>query len=246
MSDAITSASAQSAVAMPDQPATLLDANLAKLKPLLGKLNRVGLGHSIAARRVEGKQTFATISPIDLSHIASVARGTASDIDDAASAASFKAWAHWECDSRRALLDKIADTIEAHTEEIALLESWDTGRPIRFMSKAAARSAENFRFFADRVISARDGLNLPTREHWNVTTRVPIGPVGLITPWNTPFMLSMWKMAAPALAAGCAVVHKPAEWSTLKRLHFKLGGKNPVIIFSDANLERVHSMPSNS
>ena len=54
--------------------------------------------------------------------------------------------------------------------------------------------------------------NLPSADHWNVTTRVPIGPVGVITPWNTPFMLSTWKIA-PALAAGCTVVHKPAEWS---------------------------------
>src|SRR6478609_7638083 len=58
----------------------------------------------------------------------------------------------------------------------------------------------------------RDGLNMPSDEHWNVSTRVPIGPVGVITPWNTPFMLSTWKIA-PALAAGCTVVHKPAEWS---------------------------------
>src|SRR5207253_1078616 len=59
---------------------------------------------------------------------------------------------------------------------------------------------------------ARDGLNTPSEEHWNISTRVPIGPVGVITPWNTPFMLSTWKIA-PALAAGCTVVHKPAEWS---------------------------------
>ena len=52
----------------------------------------------------------------------------------------------------------------------------------------------------------------PSDEHWNISTRVPIGPVGVITPWNTPFMLSTWKIA-PALAAGCTVVHKPAEWS---------------------------------
>jgi len=140
---------------------------------------------------------------------------------------------------------------------------------------------------------------LPTDTHLNYTIRQPIGPVGVITPWNTPFMLSTWKIA-PALAAGCTVVHKPAEWSpitatllaeiakaaglpagvlntvhglgetagkaatehpliravafvgesatgsaimaqaapTLKRLHFELGGKNPVVVFDDADLER--------
>jgi 5-carboxymethyl-2-hydroxymuconic-semialdehyde dehydrogenase len=175
----------------------------------------------------------------------------------------------------------------------------DTGQPIRYMSKAALRGAENFRFYADRAPSAADGLSLPTGTHLNYTMRQPIGPVGVITPWNTPFMLSTWKIA-PALAAGCTVVHKPAEWSpltaallaeialeaglpagvlnvvhgfgedagraltehpdikaigfvgetttgsaimaqgapTLKRVHFELGGKNPVIVFDDADLER--------
>ena len=108
----------------------------------------------------------------------------------------------------------ILRAIKARAEEIALVESSDTGQPIRYMAKAAMRGAENFRFFADRAPGARDGLSLPTSTHLNYTMRVPIGPVGVITPWNTPFMLSTWKIA-PALAAGCTVVHKPAEWSPL-------------------------------
>jgi 5-carboxymethyl-2-hydroxymuconic-semialdehyde dehydrogenase len=276
-------------------------ANRNRLEPLLAKLRSDGIGHSIAGRRVDGKATFETHSPVDKSLIAKVARGGADDIDRAAAAAkaAFKAWAAWDADKRRALLRKIADTIEAHAHDIAVLESWDTGQPYRFMSKAAVRAAENFRFFANRAPDARNGLNLPTADHWNVTTRVPIGPVGVITPWNTPFMLSTWKIA-PALAAGCTVVHKPAEWSpvtadllvrlmteaglpegvmntvhglgeeagkaltehpdikaigfvgesatgsaimrqgaaTLKRVHFELGGKNPVIVFDDGDLDR--------
>ena len=194
---------------------------------------------------------------------------------------------------------KIAEGIEARAEEIALCECWDTGQAWRFMSKAAIRGAENFRYFADQVEAARDGQHLQSATLMNITTRVPIGPVGVITPWNTPFMLSTWKIA-PALAAGCTVVHKPAEASpltarilveiaeeaglppgvlntvqgygedagkaltehpdikaiafvgesrtgsmitkqgadTLKRTHFELGGKNPVIVFDDADLER--------
>ena len=113
---------------------------------------------------------------------------------------------------RKKLLHKVADAIEARADDIAVLECIDTGQAHRFMAKAAIRAAENFRFFADKCADARDGLNTPSDEHWNVSTRVPIGPVGVITPWNTPFMLSTWKIA-PALAAGCTVVHKPAEWS---------------------------------
>ena len=275
--------------------------NEARLRPLLAKLASEGIGHVIAGKRVDGGATFATHSPVDRSLIANVARGTAETIDRAALAAksAFKAWAAVSADKRKAILHKIADAIEANAEDIAVLESWDTGQPYRFMSKAAVRAAENFRFFADRAPEARDGRNMPAGEHWNVSTRVPIGPVGIITPWNTPFMLSTWKIA-PALAAGCTVVHKPAEWSpvtadvlvrlckeaglpdgvlntvhglgeeagkaltehpdikavgfvgesatgsaimrqgaaTLKRVHFELGGKNPVIVFADADLDR--------
>ena len=269
----------------------------------LAKLRQNGICHNINGREVASAsgRTFENRSPIDNSVIAQVARGDESDIDRAAQAAkrAFKEWRNLNPDKRQTLLHKVADVIEAHAEEIAILESLDTGQPIRFMSKAAIRSAENFRFFADRVHQARDGLSLPASEHWNITTRVPIGPVGIITPWNTPFMLSTWKIA-PALAAGCTVVHKPAEWSpvtadllvrfiaeagipdgvvntvhglgeeagraltehpdikaigfvgesatgsaimsqgaaTLKRVHFELGGKNPVIVFDDADLER--------
>ena len=200
---------------------------------------------------------------------------------------------------RKEILNRIGDLIVARAREIALCESWDTGQPLRYMSKAAVRGAENFRFFADRAPSARDGRMLPSGSLMNITTRVPIGPVGVITPWNTPFMLSTWKIA-PALAAGCTVVHKPAELSpvtarilieiaeeaglpagvwnlvngfgeeagkaltkhpevkaigfvgesrtgsmimrqgadTLKRVHFELGGKNPVVVFEDADLDR--------
>ena len=135
-------------------------------------------------------------------------------MDRAAQAAqkAFPTGATCPATRRRDLLHAIADGIERRADDIAVLESWDSGQPIRFMSKAALRGAENFRFYADRAESARDGLALPTDTHLNYTARTPIGPVGVITPWNTPFMLSTWKIA-PALAAGCTVVHKPAEWS---------------------------------
>lgn len=262
-----------------------------------------GVQNIINGERVTAvsQKTFNNYTPIDNSLICTVAEGDAADIDQAAeaAAAAFPAWRDLPAKKRRDLLYRVADLIEENAAEIALLESLDTGQPIRFMSKAAVRGAANFRFFADRVESATDGLSLPTKEHLNYTIRQPIGPVGVITPWNTPFMLSTWKIA-PALAAGCTVVHKPAELSpvtaqrltelileagippgvinlvngfgetagkaltehpaikaiafvgetttgshimrqgaaTLKRVHFELGGKNPVIVFADADLDR--------
>jgi 5-carboxymethyl-2-hydroxymuconic-semialdehyde dehydrogenase len=262
-----------------------------------GVLNRIG-GDDVPA--ADGA-TFETISPVDLKPLAKVAHGKAADIDRAAKAAhaAFPQWAETSGEARKALLHRVADAIVARAEEIAFVECMDTGQSLKFMAKAALRGAENFRFFADRAPEARDGKSLRTDGQVNMTTRVPIGPVGIITPWNTPFMLSTWKIA-PALAAGCTIVHKPAEFSpltarllveiaeeaglpkgvwnlvnglgedagkaltehplvkaigfvgesrtgsmimkqgadTLKRVHFELGGKNPVIVFADADLDR--------
>ncbi len=278
------------------------DDALVRARQCLSRFRGKTLDHWIDGKHVPGSGgTFETRSPVDDSLLATVARGTSADIDHAAKAAkrAFLSWSQTSGEKRRKVMHRIADAIEARAEEIALIECMDTGQPIRYMSKAALRGAENFRFYADRAPQAADGLSLPTDTHLNYTIRQPIGPVGVITPWNTPFMLSTWKIA-PALAAGCTVVHKPAEWSpltaallaeiaveaglpagvlnvvhgfgedagraltehpdikaigfvgetttgsaimaqgaqTLKRVHFELGGKNPVIVFEDADLDR--------
>ncbi|WP_071672683.1 5-carboxymethyl-2-hydroxymuconate semialdehyde dehydrogenase [Nioella nitratireducens] len=273
-----------------------LDGYLARFRET-GVLNQIGG----AARAAASGATFDNHTPVDESYICKVAKSGAEDVDAAAAAAkaAFPAWRDLPATERKAILHKIADGIVARAEEIALCECWDTGQAYRFMSKAALRGAENFRFFADRAPSARDGKSMPSPTLINISTRTPIGPVGVITPWNTPFMLSTWKIA-PALAAGCTVVHKPAEFSpvtarilmeiaeqaglppgvwnlvngfgedagraltehpdikaiafvgesrtgsmimkqgadTLKRVHFELGGKNPVVVFDDADLDR--------
>ncbi len=248
-----------------------------------------------------GCRTFENTTPNDQSPLGEIVEGSVEDVDTACMAAkhAFEEWRELAGPARRKLLHHFADLIEARAEEIALVESMDCGQPIRFMKQAAIRGAANFRFFADKAAEARNGLALHQDEHTNYTIRSPIGPVGIITPWNTPFMLSTWKIA-PALAAGCTVVHKPAELSplsamllaeisqeaglpagvwntvngfgevagkalsehpavkaialvgetatgshimrqgadTLKRIHFELGGKNPVIVFDDADFER--------
>ena len=198
-------------------PKDVFQANRDRAAPLLAKLKSDGIGHMI-----DGK-TVPSISGQTLrDEIAGRWRG-AGDRSPAAMPKTSTApqpqprWpsspgATCRPPMRKKLLHRVADAIEDHADDIAVLECIDTGQAHRFMAKAAIRAAENFRFFADKCAEARDGLNTPSEEHWNISTRVPIGPVGVITPWNTPFMLSTWKIA-PALAAGCTVVHKPAEWS---------------------------------
>jgi len=279
-----------------------LEAQLRKAEACLARFRDETLGHFIDGKAVAGRgEAFDNASPVDGRAIGKVAGATHDEVAAACEAArdAFATWRKLRGSERRRILHRIADLIEQRADEIALVECMDTGQAWRFMSKAALRGAENYRFFADRAPDAANGLSLPTDTHVNYTTRQPIGPVGVITPWNTPFMLSTWKIA-PALAAGCTVVHKPAEWSplsarllaeimseaglpdgvanlvngigettgralteheavravafigesrtgslitaqgapTLKRVHLELGGKNPVIVFDDADLDR--------
>ena len=183
---------------------SVFDDNIAKLEGLLARFKDGGIQNRIAGQDVAGASgTFQTSSPVDKSVICDVARGGVSDIDAAAKAAkaAFPGWRDTPATERKKILIRVAEAIEARAEEIALCECWDTGQAWKFMSKAALRGAENFRYFADQVVQARDGQHLKSPTLMNITTRVPIGPVGVITPWNTPFMLSTWKIA-PALAAG--------------------------------------------
>ena len=172
---------------------TALDENIAKLEGYLTRFRETGIPNRIAGADQGGAAgTFATHSPVDESLICQVAESDASDVDAAAQAAkaAFPLWRDMGAAERKRILIRVAEAIEDRAEEIALSECWDTGQALRFMSKAALRGAENFRYFADQVIQARDGQHLKSPSLMNITTRVPIGPVGVITPWNTPFMRS--------------------------------------------------------
>ena len=190
--------------------------NLTAAHTSLSRFAETPLDHLIGgqARPSASGSTFVNSSPIDGARLGEVAAGDAADIDAAAQAAeeAFRTWSTTSGKHRQAVLHAIADLIVERQHEIAVTECVDTGQTMRFMGAAALRGADNFRFFADQAPGASDGLSLPSADHVNYTMRHPIGPVGVITPWNTPFMLSTWKIA-PALAAGCTVVHKPAEWS---------------------------------
>jgi len=148
---------------------------------------------------------------------AQLAAGDADDVDKAVEAAAeaFKRgpWPTLASRARAKILNRIADGIEARGGQIAALETFDTGLPITQARGQAARAAENFRYFADVIVAQHeDAFSQPGQLGY--VLRQPAGVAGLITPWNTPFMLESWKLA-PALASGCAVVLKPAEWTPL-------------------------------
>ncbi len=258
-------------------------------------------GQRVAA---SGGETFLTVNPADNQPITTVPSGDERDIDRAVAAAKEAfakgPWRRMKIDERIRILERIAKGILENAEELARLETLDTGLPIKQTRGQIRRAGQNFRFFADLARHRLTGNAYPVDGTFlNYTVRRPVGVAGLITPWNTPFMLSTWKLA-PCLAAGNTCVLKPAEWSpltidrftriaeeagwppgvfnvvhgygdtagaalvrhpdvqlisftgetrtgmeimrngadTLKRFSMELGGKSPVIVFEDADLDR--------
>ena len=161
--------------------------------------------------------TFGVADPVSNRVYAQAAAGGAEDVDRAVEAAATAfatgPWPSMAARARARILGGIADAIESRADQIASMETFDTGLPITQAKGQAARAAENFRFFAD-VIVAQHEEAFSSPAQLGYVLRKPVGVAGLITPWNTPFMLETWKLA-PALASGCTVVLKPAEWTPL-------------------------------
>jgi len=270
------------------------------------RLQRDGIRHLVGGRWQDSAdgRWFETLDPSTNRPWARAARGGAEDVDRAVRAAR-KAfdegpWPRMAPRVRGAHLVRLAERIEARADEIADIESLDTGLPIaQSRGGQIPRAAENFRFFAARAEQLEERAYPVGEAYLHYTRRRPVGVAGLITPWNTPFMLESWKVA-PCLAAGNTLVLKPAEWSpasaallaeivleadlppgvvnvvhgigeeagaalvahpgvelisftgetttgseiirngaaTLKRYSLELGGKSPVLVFADADLER--------
>ena len=162
--------------------------------------------------------TFEVLDPVSNETYVHAAAGKKADIDRAVAAArtAFQEgpWPRMLPRERSRVLHRIADLVESRDARLAELESFDSGLPITQALGQARRAAENFRFFADLVVAqADDTYKVPGRQI-NYVNRKPIGVAGLITPWNTPFMLESWKLG-PALATGNTVVLKPAEFTPL-------------------------------
>ena len=176
----------------------------------------VSVDHYIGGRRVASAETFEDRSPLDWSLLAEVSRGDAETADLAVAAAvdAFPAWAALGAAGRAVHLKRLADLIDANVEHIAPVECLDMAMLEESLRlRVIPRGARNYRAYADLAAGYEERVweSNGTR---NRVERMPSGPAVVITPWNAPFMLSTWK-TAPALAAGCTVVLKPAEWSPL-------------------------------
>ena len=165
-----------------------------------------------------GGETFDVLDPVSNETYVQAAAGQQADIDLAVAAArrafTDGPWPRMLPRARARVLHRIADAVEAQDARLAELETFDTGLPITQALGQAQRAAENFRFFADLIVAQRDDTYKVPGRQVNYVNRKPIGVAGLITPWNTPFMLESWKLA-PALATGNTVVLKPAEFTPL-------------------------------
>ncbi len=199
----------------------------------------------------ESGETFDAVNPATGEVLATVARGNAADVDRAVAAArrAFEnpAWRNLSANDRANLLLRLADLIEKEADDLAVLETLNNGKPAHLTRLVEVEgSIKTFRYFAGwptkfggetLPVSPRGGAQI-----LNYTTREPVGVAGLIVPWNYPLSMAAWKVA-PALAAGCAVVLKPAEQTPLTALRlgqlaleagFPPGVFNVVTGFGDA------------
>ena len=156
---------------------------------------------------------FENPTPVTGQTFCEVARSDESDIEkalDAAHAAA-PAWGKTSPAERAIILNKIADRIEENLEAIAVAESWDNGKPVRETINADIPLAiDHFRYFAGAIRAQEGGISEIDAETYAYHFHEPLGVVAQIIPWNFPILMAVWKLA-PALAAGNAVVLKPAE-----------------------------------
>jgi phenylacetaldehyde dehydrogenase len=166
------------------------------------------------------RDRFDVIDPADGHPFARAVQASAADVDAAvAAAAAAHADGRWRGlapEDRARVLIKIAELIEERLEDLAVLETRDNGKPIERSRADTAMSARAFRHFSGAPTRI-DGKTLPVPGHHVYTRREPVGVAALVLPWNFPIMTGCFKLA-PALAAGCTVVVKPAEQTPMTML----------------------------
>jgi aldehyde dehydrogenase len=158
-------------------------------------------------------QYFDNVSPIDGQSFTKVARSTKEDIELALDAAekAFPKWSKMAAADRSNILIKVADIMEKNLAYLAAVETVDNGKPIReTMAADLPLAIDHFRYFAGCLRAEEGSLSEHDENTLSIQLHEPIGVVGQIIPWNFPILMATWKLA-PALAAGCTVVLKPAE-----------------------------------
>ena len=167
-------------------------------------------------------ETFDSINPLTGETLASVAHCTEADVDRAVAIARERfesgVWSRSEPEHRKAVLLKLADLVDEHATELAVLESMDTGKTITdCLAEIAGEAPHHIRWYAE-LIDKTFGKVAPTSDDkLAVVVKEPVGVAGLIVPWNFPLLMAVWKIA-PSLAAGCSSVVKPAEDTSLSLL----------------------------
>ncbi|WP_370944719.1 aldehyde dehydrogenase [Amycolatopsis sp. cg5] len=160
-----------------------------------------------------GGQYFENPTPVTGQTFTEIARGTSADIDRALDAAegAAPAWGRTSVEARAGVLLKIADRMEQNLEKLAIAESWENGKPVRETLAADIPLAiDHFRYFAGALRAQEGGISQIDDNTVAYHFHEPLGVVGQIIPWNFPLLMAVWKLA-PALAAGNAIVLKPAE-----------------------------------
>lgn len=189
--------------------------------PLLSSFDGRALIHGERVGAVSG-QTFDCFSPVDGRWLAAVARCGVADVDLAVAVARAafddRRWSGKAPAARKRILIQFADLVSAHADELALTETLDMGKPIKYAKSVDVHSAAHcIRWYGEAVDKVYDEIAPTPRHALALITREPVGVVGVIVPWNYPMIMAAWKMA-PALAAGNSVVLKPSEKSPLTAL----------------------------
>src|SRR5689334_19921820 len=184
-------------------------------------------------------QYFENPSPVNGQNFCEIARGTADDVERALDAAhgAADAWGRTSVSERANILNKIADRMEANLEQLAVAETWENGKPVReTMAADIPLAIDHFRYFAGALRAQEGTLGEVDDDTVAYHFHEPLGVVAQIIPWNFPILMAVWKLA-PALAAGNAVVLKPAEqtpWSILKVLEL-IGDLIPAGVLNVVN-----------
>lgn len=184
------------------------------------KVQAIDCRHFINGKFVEleKSKSFENINPATEEVIGLVAEGGKEEVDVAVAAArkALKGpWKNYTLEERSKVLRRIGDLILERQEELARLESLDTGKPFSLANSVdIPRAAYNFHFFADYIISVGTDAFQQNEEALHYAIRRPVGVVGIIKPWNLPLLLLTWKLA-PCLGMGNTAVIKPAEWTPM-------------------------------